>query len=782
MAIDGLKLTYNQSLLRVRLAATVKTCRNLSQVPEDITARMNKKLKSEKEKGLCIDHVSYISRFAEILQKVKEIPPEQMPDDFEIHMTIGAGVPVLSGLEFKGKPQKGSLGHLTANIPKKKILSIHPKSFYLHLEYLVKKSGIEKSPCQAQVNSIYNRISSGIPLSGHHLLEAISMEKRQIFGGSPYTFLPQESNSEIKLVIFDISPFIQENMINRVFSILETKAKSLRGKTTIWRNFIRSEISLAVQGVERFGLSLPLSLLAASMNSLSLQDKSQAQESTKNPTATKPADSKNGKDVKSKEKTGTMLENYPGRGALTVSISDDKMHVQVVGFKMALYDGKDFKPTDLWFKKEVQRLKLRNYNEGNIKRAVDNIRRMKDINGIVLAEGVPGDPAKMPYIRSTDEPLTRNGKDEQVNHRDKQANLKMVKKDALIAEIAFRIEAKSGSDIFGNSTPPPPAEMADINLGEGVRLDGTQFYAEYDGALVISGLKIKVIKTLIDEGDVNLASGNLDFDGPIQIKGSIDTGARVYSTKDILIEGHIRGGSIKSGKDIKVSGGVITGQKGSIVCGGDLHSDFIENSIIYCKGNITVQKAILSSKIYCNEKISILNADGILAASEIVVGANIETGDLGFGQGRSTIIYLGYDWKKASSIDIRTKRLEHFSNALVKMKMEVTELTQRNKRSMSKKHLALKAELHEKVARIKRIIKKLEVRCEEATKKVEYNENAYVSVRRTMFTTCQIFTRGEEIPSVQKIDSVVVVAIPHKESHFVSMNKFIPNPKKNFVA
>src|SRR5205085_1823884 len=131
------------------------------------------------------------------------------------------------------------------------------------------------------------------------------------------------------------------------------------------------------------------------------------------------------------------------------------------------------------------------------------------------------------------------------------------------------------------------------------------FYALVDGIPLIDRDAISLSKVLVHEGDVNLRTGNIRFDGPVEIKGSVDSGAIVETTGDLVVHGSIRGGQVRSQGSITAKSGITTGASGIVSARNDIVADFIENSIIVAGGTLTVTKAILNCTVYAGSAIKI---------------------------------------------------------------------------------------------------------------------------------------------------------------------------------
>ena len=788
-ASTGIKLTYNQSLLRVRVSVSCGTLRQLTTIPADVLEKTQKKMRIEIGKGNFTKFTSYASRFENLVKSAKSPKYQSVPDDFVVHLTLAAGIPEIKGVSFTPQAGRGFIGKINAQVDAKAFQAVHPKAFYLFIKMLINQQKVKASPCEAQVTGIYNRLAVGEVLSDYALAENTTMDKQKIFGGAPYAIMPQDSQTQLKLVIFDVAPFQESSTISQLLSTLEAKTRILKVPATAWKNQIKADISLALHGIERFGLKMPVSILAASPSAgagagSSKSSKADAQGDSKPKAgASKLQGDKSGSNKAALLAKAKQMPNYPGKGLLRIKLTTNNMQATISEFRSLYFEKPELKIGEAWFDKELKRLGIKNIHKGNMVRALDNIKRRRDINGIIIAEGEPGIPASEPKIVSKAEwdqlknkkPEEKEAKEkeaEEVNHRGMRSKVSMVKKDEHIAELIYCNEAKDGEDVFGKPVPPPDPPPAEVEIDENVKSVETSFYANCEGVMKISGLQVSVVKTLIHEGDVNLASGNLHFDGPIVVQGSIESGAEVFTAKDLTVEGHIRGGSVFVGRKLSVKGGIITGKNGKIICNGDIFADFIENSNLYAKGKIQITKAILSSKIRTLDSVVINNKDGIIAGSDLCVGQNVDTGDLGFAQGRETVVTLGSNWIMEERLALNNNRLTLLLEQQEKAKLDLRELIRRNKNQMSKKLDELKANLQVRVSRLKQITERLRERVSVVKKSIDYNEKSFIRVKGTLFPTCKVWVKDKEIAVPRGLEEIVIMSTKHRQSHFIQIDKF----------
>jgi uncharacterized protein (DUF342 family) len=82
-----------------------------------------------------------------------------------------------------------------------------------------------------------------------------------------------------------------------------------------------------------------------------------------------------------------------------------------------------------------------------------------------------------------------------------------------------------------------------------------------------------MVEQVLHVRNVNVASGNITFDGTVHVDGEVLPGMKVHATGDIIVTGVIDGAELEAGGDIRVGGGIIAqsrvragGGGGSTLC------------------------------------------------------------------------------------------------------------------------------------------------------------------------------------------------------------------------
>ena len=90
-------------------------------------------------------------------------------------------------------------------------------------------------------------------------------------------------------------------------------------------------------------------------------------------------------------------------------------------------------------------------------------------------------------------------------------------------------------------------------------------------------------------GDVDVGTGSIDFNGDVEINGSVIGSVKIHAMGNIYIGGYVEDADIWSGQDIIIQDGVNAGENGRIEAMGNISARFFENACSKVGHNLIMQ-------------------------------------------------------------------------------------------------------------------------------------------------------------------------------------------------
>ena len=132
-------------------------------------------------------------------------------------------------------------------------------------------------------------------------------------------------------------------------------------------------------------------------------------------------------------------------------------------------------------------------------------------------------------------------------------------------------------------------------------------YATRSGAVTYRGDTITISNHLEIENGIDFRTGNVDFDGFLTVKGTIEDNFSIAALEDIEILGDYGVGSVKEIESrrgsIYIKGGIAGKSKAVIKSKRDIYTKFVSDATIICEGRVHIGFYCLNSNIIAKEVI-----------------------------------------------------------------------------------------------------------------------------------------------------------------------------------
>ncbi len=248
-----------------------------------------------------------------------------------------------------------------------------------------------------------------------------------------------------------------------------------------------------------------------------------------------------------------------------------------------------------------------------------------------------------------------------IDYRDHGA-IALVEVDAPLMRRIPPVPGTPGHTVLGQPIAPQPvrdAPFASDLLGAKV--------SSGDPDLLIatsSGLPVRVpcgvmVEPVLKVREVNLATGNINFDGTVQVEGDVINQMKVLASGDIVVGGTVEGAALQAGGNIAIKGGVIFGA--SLEAAGMVSARFAQNSKLTAGSILALDDAALECALQSGNQITIGVKNpqrGRLAGGTARTKMLLKVPLLGSPKGSVTKVEVGADPELERQYQLLSERIQ----------------------------------------------------------------------------------------------------------------------------
>lgn len=154
------------------------------------------------------------------------------------------------------------------------------------------------------------------------------------------------------------------------------------------------------------------------------------------------------------------------------------------------------------------------------------------------------------------------------------------------------------------------AAIAGHDSGFATKLEGAEISSGDANLLIasVSGQPVRVtagvmVEPILRVKDVNMATGNIHFDGTVHVAGEVVQGMKVQASGDIVVDGMVDGGQLDAGGNIQVAGGLIAHAR--LHAGGSVTARFAEGAQITAGTVIVIGDMAIDCDLHSLNQITI---------------------------------------------------------------------------------------------------------------------------------------------------------------------------------
>jgi uncharacterized protein len=165
-----------------------------------------------------------------------------------------------------------------------------------------------------------------------------------------------------------------------------------------------------------------------------------------------------------------------------------------------------------------------------------------------------------------------------------------------------------------------------------------------------------VDEVLLVKGEVDFHTGHILFPGDVIIEGAVHDGFKVWSGGSIVCKSTMDAFDVNAKKDLTCAQGIIGRRRGQVRVGGELRAKYIQNCRVAARGDVKVQAAVVSSRVYTLGSLD-LGDKGVLMGGEVFAARGVRCGRLGNQAFQSTKLHVGMDFTVQQKLDQANERM-----------------------------------------------------------------------------------------------------------------------------
>jgi uncharacterized protein (DUF342 family) len=264
-----------------------------------------------------------------------------------------------------------------------------------------------------------------------------------------------------------------------------------------------------------------------------------------------------------------------------------------------------------------------------------------------------------------------------------QDRITRVQKEELIATIRPRDPtAEDGWDVTGKVLVLPPESQETLKAGRGVResirQDGSvQFTADSAGELIRDRGVISVTESHTVDGDVSMATGNINFPGVVRIGGSVRSGFTVVADGILEVGGAVDAALLSASGSITIGQGIKGEGKAVLRAKGDIEGQFAEQSVLLAIGDVHLHGPCVRCQVKCNGMLRLDSDKGTLVAGEVRASRGVEAQNIGSPAGMRTVVTFGQDFLVKDQIEREEREVAALTKKLAELDAQMFVLEKR---------------------------------------------------------------------------------------------------------
>lgn len=320
-------------------------------------------------------------------------------------------------------------------------------------------------------------------------------------------------------------------------------------------------------------------------------------------------------------------------------------------------------------------------------------------------------------------------------------NVCHVEQDAVLATLTPAVQGKPGLDVMGKIIKPKSVVVKFLTRVKNAHIspDGLQLISDVNGHVSLIEDKIFVSDTYVVPANVDTATGDIDYNGNVEVKGNVNTGYKVNATGDVIIDGIVEGAEITAGGQIILKRGIQGMNRGKLKAAGNVVAKFIENAAVEAGGYIQTE-SVMHSQVQAGTELIVKGRKGFITGGSIKAGQSIEAKIIGSVMGTATNIEVGENIALSNELKELNNERNTLTDSIDKSEKVVAYITKklRDGEQLQKEKIEQFQKLSSQVTEMKKRVEEIDKRVDRLLDKIESFTKGFVLVDDVIYPGCKV--------------------------------------------
>lgn len=255
-----------------------------------------------------------------------------------------------------------------------------------------------------------------------------------------------------------------------------------------------------------------------------------------------------------------------------------------------------------------------------------------------------------------------------------------VKQGDLLATLEPHTLGEPGKNIYGKVMQQNKPKVTFLKFGKNIAINEakTEIHSNVDGNVSLVGDTVFVSDVYKVAADVDASTGDIEYEGNIEIPGMVKTGFTVKAKGDIIVNGGVEGATLIAGGNIIIRRGVQGMGKGHLTAGGDIAGLFFESANVEAGGDV-ISGPIMHSHVSAGGKIISSGKKGFIVGGEVSCKQYIEALSIGNKMETQTILKVGVDEQIREEMKNTVNRVTELSKEIEEITPVIQDLIEKQK-------------------------------------------------------------------------------------------------------